>query len=268
MTIIDLSLPIRTTAPGVEFEQWRHEDGAARVSKNTRSLPGDDRVRKLVNYWSWLVGTRRIRKTDLPGGDFLSNEFYRMSVHQATHVDAPYHYGPTCEGAPAKKIGDLPLDWFVGDGVVLDVRGCGETVSAQTVKEAIKEAHHEPAENSIVLLRSDADLKFGTPAYYREFPGVEPAAIDLLTDLGVKVIGTDGWGFDRPVPKMVSEFYRTRDASVLWPAHLHGRNREFIQIEGMANLRSIPSGTFQVIALPIRLIDAGGAWTRAVAIPG
>ncbi|HEX4834547.1 MAG TPA: cyclase family protein [Trebonia sp.] len=267
MSVIDLSLPVRTTSPGVQFEQWRHEDGAARVSKNTRSLPGDDRMQRARNYVGWLAGTRRIRKADLPGGDFLSNEFYRMSVHQATHVDAPYHYGPTCEGAPAKKIGDLPLDWFVGEGVVLDVRGCGETVSAPVVKRAIKEAHHEPGKGTIVLLRSDADLKFGTPAYFRDFPGIEPDAIDLLTGLGVKVIGTDGWGFDRPVPKMVRDFYRTGDAKVLWPAHLHGRTREFIQIEGMANLRSIPFGTFQVIALPIRLIDAGGAWTRAVAIP-
>lgn len=266
MTVIDLSLPVRAAAPGVTFEQWRHEDGARRISKNTRTLPGDSRGRRIANHLRWLIGKRRVRPADLPDGVFLSNEFYRMSVHQGTHVDAPFHYGPVCEGQPAKKIGDLPLDWFWGEGVILDVRGCGERVTADVVKEAIKAAHHEPGPGEIVLLRSDADLHFGTPAYLRSFPGVAPEAIDHLVDLGVKVIGTDGWGFDRPVPTMIEEFYAKHDSRVLWPAHFHGRTREFIQIEGMANLRSVPPGRFWVLAFPVSLPDAGGAWCRAVAI--
>jgi cyclase len=262
----DLSVPIGKMARGVTFEEWRHEDGAARISRNTRSLPGDSRGQRLANYWSWLTGKRRIHPGDLPGGDFLSNEFYRMSVHQGTHIDAPYHYGPSCEDAPAKKIGDLPLDWFYGDGLVLDVRGCGDVVSAETVQRAVKEAAREPQPGTVVLLRSDADLNFGTPAYFHAFPGIDPGAIDELLGYGVKVIGTDGWGFDRPVPKMVREFYARGDKAVLWPAHFHGREREYIQIEGLANLRSIPDGPFTFAGFPLSLPDAGASWVRAVAI--
>jgi cyclase len=266
MLYIDLSMPIHKTARGVSFEEWRHEDGADRISRNTRSLPGDSRRRRLQNYWRWLVGTRRIRPADLPDGDFLGNEFYRMSVHQGTHVDAPYHYGPTCEGQPARKVCDLPLEWFHGPGLVLDVRECGPVVTAEVIRRALKEAGGEPGPGTVVLLRSDADLRFGTPAYYRDFPGIAPDAIDELLDRGVKVIGTDGWGFDRPVPQMVGDFYRTRDPAVLWPAHLHGRQREYIQIEGLGNLRSIPPGPFSFAGFPIALPDAGAAWCRAVAI--
>ena len=263
---IDLSVPVAKTARGVSFEEWRHEDGAARISRNTRSLPGDSRGRRLANFWRWFTGERRIRPADLPGGNFLSNEFYRMSVHQGTHVDAPYHYGPVCEDRPAKKICDLPLEWFYGDGLVLDVRDCGEVVTAEVVRRAVKQARREPEPGTVVLLRSDADLNYGTPAYYYAFPGVDPGAIDELLGFGVKVIGTDGWGFDRPVPKMVREFYATRNPAVLWPAHFHGRDREYIQIEGLANLRSIPSGPFTFAGFPIALPDAGAAWCRAVAI--
>ena len=30
-----------------------------------------------------------------------------MGVHSTTHIDAPWHYGPTCEGRPAKKIDEI-----------------------------------------------------------------------------------------------------------------------------------------------------------------
>lgn len=263
---IDLSLPIRKQAPGVEFDQWLHKDGIRHLSRRIRSLPGDSRWQRIINYWRWFTGRRRLSEHDLPGGMFLSNEFYRMSVHQGTHIDAPFHYGPLCEGKPAKKVLDMPLDWFMGPGVVLDVRTSDGTVTGETVNKAISDAGVEPAPGSIVLFRSDSDLRVGTPEYFTESTVITPSAIDELLQRGVKVIGTDCWSFDGPARYMVEKFYRTRDSTALWPTHLHGREREFIQIEGLANLRSIPESQFIVVAFPIALVDAGGAWCRAVAI--
>ncbi|MBV8539478.1 MAG: cyclase family protein [Pseudonocardiales bacterium] len=263
---IDLSLPIRRQAPGVDFEQWLHKDGIRHLSRRIRSLPGDSRWQRVVNYWRWLTGRRRLSERDLPGGMFLSNEFYRMSVHQGTHIDAPFHYGPLCEGKPAKKVLDMPLDWFMGPGVVLDVRAGDPTVTAETVKAAIGDAAVAPAPGSIVLFRSDSDLRVGTPEYFTESTVITPSAVDELLRRGVRVIGTDCWSFDGPARCMVENFYRTGDSRALWPTHLHGREREFVQIEGLANLRSIPAGRFTVVAFPIALMDAGGAWCRAVAV--
>jgi cyclase len=263
---IDLSLPISRQAPGVNFEQWLHKDGIHHLSRRIRSLPGDSRCQRIVNYWRWLIGRRRLSEHDLPEGMFLSNEFYRMSVHQGTHIDAPFHYGPLCEGKPAKKVLDMPLDWFMGPGVVLDMRASDGTVTGATVTKAISDAAVEPAPGSIVLFRSDSDLRVGTPEYFTESRAITPSAVDELLRRGVRVIGTDGWSFDGPVRCMVENFYRTRDSRVLWPTHLHGRQREFIQIEGLANLRSIPAGQFTFVAFPIALLDAGAAWCRAVAI--
>ena len=50
----------------------------------------------------------------------LSLEIVNSSVHMGSHVDAPFHYGSTCEGKPAKQIMDIPLEWCYGPGVVLD----------------------------------------------------------------------------------------------------------------------------------------------------
>ena len=43
-------------------------------------------------------------------------------THTGTHVDAPYHYGATSEGKPARRIDEVPLEWCFAPGVVFDVR--------------------------------------------------------------------------------------------------------------------------------------------------
>ncbi|MGW0757984.1 cyclase family protein [Streptomyces sp. NPDC002814] len=265
---VDLSIPVSRRAPGVEFEQWLHRDGIRHLSRRIRALPGDSRRDRFVNHLRWLTGSRRLREQDLPDGCFMSNEFYRMSVHQGTHVDAPFHYGPQCEGRPAKKVMDLPLEWFHGPGVVLDVRGCGGRVTAADVKEALRTAGPEVGPGWVVLFRTDSDLRLGTPAYYTESTAITPEAVDLLLDLGVKVLGTDCWSFDGPARRMVEDFFATGDSGALWPTHLHGRRREFIQIEGLARLRALPDGPFTFMAFPVALADAGAAWCRAVARTG
>jgi cyclase len=264
-TYTDLSIPVRRRAPGVEFEQWLHREGIGHLSRRIRALAGDSRRDRTVNYLRWLSGRRRLREKDVPGGCFLSNEFYRMSVHQGTHVDAPFHYGPMCEGRPAKKVMDLPLEWFCGPGIVLDVRDRQGTVTERDVKEALQRSGARPGPGTVVLFRTDSDLRLGTAAYYTESTAISPEAVDHLLDLGVKVLGTDCWSFDGPARAMVEKFYRTGDSSALWPAHMHGREREFIQIEGLAGLRCLPDRPFTFMAFPIALADAGAAWCRAVA---
>ncbi|MEG3626649.1 cyclase family protein [Streptomyces poriticola] len=265
---VDLSIPVSRRAPGVEFEQWLHRDGIRRLSRRIRALPGDSRAQRLRNHWRWLTGSRRLSERDLPDGCFLSNEFYRMSVHQGTHVDAPFHYGPECEGRPARKVMDLPLDWFSGPGVVLDVRECAGRVGDADVKEALRTSGARVGPGTIVLFRTDSDLRLGTPSYYTGSTAITPEAVDHLLDLGVKVLGTDCWSFDGPARDMVERYFATGDRSALWPAHLHGRRREFVQIEGLARLRAIPEGPFTFMAFPVALADAGAAWCRAVARSG
>lgn len=58
----------------------------------------------------------------LPGGEGWGEERIRINSHLGTHVDAPLHYGSTCEGRPARTIGDIGLDELYCDGLVLDVR--------------------------------------------------------------------------------------------------------------------------------------------------
>ena len=58
----------------------------------------------------------------IASGDSSNVSALHMSAHTGTHVDAPYHYGPTSEGLPARTIDQVPLEWCLAPGVVLDVR--------------------------------------------------------------------------------------------------------------------------------------------------
>jgi len=57
---------------------------------------------------------------DLRGGKYCALERACLTTHDTSHLDAPWHYAPTSEGKPAKKIDEIPLEWCYGDGVVLD----------------------------------------------------------------------------------------------------------------------------------------------------
>jgi kynurenine formamidase len=57
-----------------------------------------------------------------PGGRAGAIERVSVSTHAGTHLDAPYHYGPTMvDGTPARTIDKVPLSWCFSDAVVLDM---------------------------------------------------------------------------------------------------------------------------------------------------
>lgn len=215
-----------------------------------------------------LGGPAGIGRAEFPGGLGLSLEHVRLTTHTATHVDAPAHYGPQCEGRRARTIDELPLEWFHGPGVLLDCRGeSTEPVDVDEVRARLSQAEHELAPGDIVLIDTDAARLWGRPEYFTDFRGVTRAATRFLVESGVKVIGVDSFGFDPPFHRMLADWAATGDPAVLWPAHIYGREREYCQIERLANLSAIgrPTG-FEVACFPIKIKDAGAGWARVVAI--
>ncbi|MFF0149032.1 2-polyprenyl-6-methoxyphenol hydroxylase-like FAD-dependent oxidoreductase [Amycolatopsis sulphurea] len=203
----------------------------------------------------------------LPGGELLTLDTLTLTTHTGTHVDAPSHYGTPRDGV-ARHIDQMPLEWFLRPGVVLDLTG--EPVGAagaDRLREEFERIGYTPKPLDIVLLNTGADALAGSPKYFTDFTGLDGKATELLLDLGVRVIGTDAFSLDAPFGHMIAEYRRTGDRSVLWPAHFAGRDREYCQIEGLTNLAALPSPTgFSVSCLPVKIAGAGAGWTRAVAL--
>jgi cyclase len=209
----------------------------------------------------------------LPEGEFLSLDRLSLTTHTGTHVDAPSHYGSRCgygTGIP-RHIDELPLDWFHGPGVVLDVTDVPTgVIGAARLEKEFARIGHTPAAGEIVLLHTGADQRVGTPEYFTDFAGLDGPATHLLLDLGVRVIGTDAFSLDAPFGDIIRRYQRTGDRSVLWPAHFAGREREYCQIERLANLGALPGPTgFDVSCFPVKIAGGGAGWARAVALlPG
>lgn len=264
MKIIDLSLPIDERAPEVHpfgIERLGHKEGV-------RHLNWVMMKKNLGGKISFLLGKRIINPKDLPDEEFLSLETVHCPVHIGTHIDFSFHYGTKSEGGPSKSINELPLEWCFSDGVVLDFRykSPGEIISKDDIEDAIKKIKYSIKPKDIVLLHTGADKFFGTTDYLSNYPGVAPEAIGFILEKGVNIIGIDTLGFDRPYKFMMGDFLRTKDASLLWPAHFFGRKKEYAHIERLTNLDKLPTYGFKIQCFPIKILDCGAAWARVVAM--
>jgi len=254
MRVIDLSAAIDATnwEPNpIEHDVLSPADGARHMADEMRAHFGVE-----------------FDPADLPDGELLSLDTLRLTSHTGTHVDAPSHYGSQAAYGVPRHIDQMPLDWFIAPGVVLDLTDAPTgTIGADRLRDEFGRIGHTPQPREIVLLHTGASEYYGTPKYFTDFAGLDGPATDLLLDLGVRVIGTDAFSLDAPFGHMITEYRRTGDRSGLWPAHFAGRRREYCQIENLAHLDRLPAATgFTVHCLPVKIARAGAGWARTVAL--
>src|SRR5436309_6190501 len=129
--MVDLSAPIVASPPETpealrtEIELRDHARGA----KDIEALLG--------------VPPRLLRD----GEGWAVEAFTRFGTHNSTHVDAPWHYNSTIRGERAQTIDELPLEWFFGPGVVLDMTGKedGDAMTAAEAEQELGRIGHELA---------------------------------------------------------------------------------------------------------------------------
>ncbi|WP_395297528.1 cyclase family protein [Kitasatospora hibisci] len=256
MRIIDLSTPI--DAAGWEPEPVEHRIMSAAEGAKHMSA-------EMLEHFGL-----EFDPSVLPDGELLTIDTLTLTTHTGTHIDAPSHYGSAArygDGRP-RHIDELPLEWFHGPGVVLDLGGAEPgAVDAAHLRRELDRIGHTLAPGDIVLLRTGASRLAGTPEYFSRFTGLDGSAVHFLLDRGVRVIGTDAFSLDAPFRIMIEGYRETGDRSLLWPAHFAGREREYCQIERLAHLEDLPAPTgFTVSCFPVKITGAGAGWTRAVAV--
>lgn len=249
MRLIDLSIPLEDCASEplrLTVEHQSHHDSAPAMA-------------------SMLGAT----VDDLPNGLGWANDFVQLSSHNGTHVDAPWHYYPTCGNTPARTIDQMPLEWFFSSGVVLDFthKQSGTVVSAVDLQNELDRISYRLQPRDIVLIRTDADRHWGSAEYFDAGCGMSAEATRWLIEQGIRVMGIDAWGWDRPFWAIRQQFQQSRDPQVLWEAHRVGIDLEYCHIEKLANLRSLPQPFgFQVACFPVKLKGGSAGWSRVVAI--
>jgi arylformamidase len=121
----------------------------------------------------------------------------QMSTHTGTHVDTPLHFV-----AGGKTVDQLPIDSFIGEGVVIDLshKRAKEEITVQDMKaydDAIKVG-------DVLMIYTGWDKRLGfNPEYLFEWPYLVEETAKYIVEKGVKALGVDmlsvgGW--DEEVP--------------------------------------------------------------------
>jgi kynurenine formamidase len=74
-------------------------------------------------------------------------------------VDAPWHYNSSIQGKKAATIDELPLEWFFGDGVKLDMihKAEGDPMTVEDIEIEIKRINCSIKPMNIVLVYTGRD---------------------------------------------------------------------------------------------------------------
>ncbi len=253
MRIVDLSVPlmagIASDPPG--------ETPAIEYVDHRQSAPS------MVAFFPGMT------PDDLPDGEGWAIERIRLSTHNGTHLDAPYHFASTMNGGErAITIDEVPLDWCYRPGVKLDFRGFadGYVVTAADVEAELERIGHRLSPFEIVVVNTRAGTRYGEDDYVSSGCGMGREATLFLLRQGVRVTGTDGWSWDAPFTYTAKRFAETHDASLIWEGHKAGREIGYCHIEKLHNLEGLPPTGFSIACFPVKIHAASAGWCRAVAI--
>jgi arylformamidase len=176
---------------------------------------------------------------DLARGDSVTLSTLRATVHLGAHADGPNHYGP---GAPG--IGERPLHYYLGECQVVEAR----VGRAQRIRPADLPGGPATVTAPRILFRTGT---FPDPTRWNsDFAALSPELIEALAARRVITVGIDTPSVD------------LQDSKDL-PAHQAILKHGIAILEGL-DLSSVPSGRYELIALPLRLMGFDASPVRAV----
>ena len=255
--IIDISVAlkagIKSDPPGMEpqIEYFNHHDTAPRMAE----------------YMGVPISA-------LPEGEYAAVEKVNISTHNATHMDAPYHYFSRQDealvpgGRPSLRIDEVPLEWCFNPGVKLDFRAKpdGHVVQPDEVMAELARIGHTLRPLDIVLVNTRAGSRYGEDDFIDSGCGMGLAATMYLLERGIRVVGTDGWSWDAPFSATKRRIAEGGDPSLIWEGHRAGRQIGYSHMEKLGNLEALPDHGFTVACFPVKIHRASAGWVRAVAI--
>ena len=164
---------------------------------------------------------------DFPKGDHLALSNMRSTLHIGAHADAPNHYK---NGAPG--ISERDLSYYMGDCQVLELR----------------EDLEYKIEAKRVLFKTGS---FPDPKVWNnDFKALNPELISFLHGKGVITVGIDTPSVDKSDSKNLE-------------THKMIAKYDMAILEGLI-LDKVSQGTYQLIALPLKIQDADASPVRAI----
>ena len=180
----------------------------------------------------------RVREMDK--GDTVNLSKIIMGAHSGTHVDAPVHF---IKGA--KGVDRLLFDSLIGPARIIEI------ADTDTIKE--KElAEHGIKKGERILLRTRNSIKkiLYRDTFSEEFVYMEKSAAEFLVSRGIKTLGVDYLSVGG---------YKKNGPDV----HRMLLGAGILIIEGLDLTEALP-GNYDMICLPVKILDSDGAPARVI----
>lgn len=166
-----------------------------------------------------------------------------MYSHTGTHIDSPSHLFDE-----KMTLDQFPVSQFIGKALSIDCT-CyseGETIGLECLKRYGKKIEKV----DFLLFRLDWDKKWGTDAYFGNYPYLSCGLMDFILEHEYKGIGFDVIGLD-PIGSL----------------SLHKKlfeHKRMINIENLCCLDSFGDEIFMFSCFPLKVENSDGAPCRAV----
>lgn len=193
------------------------------------------RLSPALPVWPGDTAFAQTRTWQMAAGSPVNVSAVTLSTHAGAHADAPLHYE---DGAD--DIASVPLEPYLGECLVADVRGCGPLILPE----------HLPALDGAerVLFRTfDA---FPHSHWPSDTAAIAPATIDALAASGVRLVGLDGPSLDPQDSKDMA-------------AHRAVLRHDMRVLEGLV-LDDVAPGRYELVALPLAIVGGDASPVRAV----
>jgi arylformamidase len=174
----------------------------------------------------------------LSQGSSVNVSTYTTSPHVGTHADAPLHVR---DGWPGSH--ELPLEAFYGRASVVDVSDTDGEIEVATIDSALGEGIVER-----LLLKTGRTI--GSGLFPESWPTLSEACARTLLGRGLRLIGVDAPSVDERHNKSL-------------PVHKMIFSGNACILENL-DLRRIPAGSYELIALPLKIMSLDAAPVRAI----
>lgn len=139
-------------------------------------------------------------------GQGANGQIIKTSNHVGTHMDGEIHFYPN-----GRTIGDTPMDFWVGPGVVVDISGEVDDYDLYTPEMLMKNV--EIKEGDILIINTgyhryawdqeEAD----EIRYFVKHPGPGPKFDEWALDMRIKWIGVDCGSADHPMNTIIAQWH-------------------------------------------------------------
>ena len=202
----------------------------------------------------------KIEPISTVGEHGASNCYLSMSTDCFTHMESKTHFYEK-----GRKLSEIPLEWFINDGVVIDMmhKKAGEGVTAADLEQS--NAHVKPGD-TIIIRTGWTDTCYGTREFWEKMIYLEEDAGDWILSQKPRALMQDFMTDLPPVDTCQCCNSLIKTKRKFCPNHYKFLGADMILIEWVTNLGAIAKPRVQVIALPIKLRGTANAPARVVVV--